>query len=71
MWQARQPAPITAIAPFKYQPKLIQGALIGLANGEVRLYNGEHLLNTLTIPNRTFVPPRRARVPDMLCCARA
>lgn len=51
VWQARQPAPITAMAPFKYQPKLINGVLLGLANGEVRLYNDQHLLNTLTLPN--------------------
>jgi len=51
VWQARQPAPITAMAPFKYQPKLINGILLGLSNGEVRLYNDQHLLNTLTLPN--------------------
>eukprot|EP00045_Choanoeca_perplexa_P009589 m.92740 g.92740 ORF g.92740 m.92740 type:complete len:586 (-) comp14960_c1_seq1:48-1805(-) len=47
LWQAKLPADPLAVAPFTYKPKLLRGLMVGLSNGDVRLYNDTTLLDVI------------------------
>ncbi|EGD72418.1 hypothetical protein PTSG_00438 [Salpingoeca rosetta] len=49
LWQVKMPAPITAHSPMVYRPKMLRLTLIGLENGEIRLYSDKEMLSTLKV----------------------
>eukprot|EP00049_Salpingoeca_infusionum_P025369 m.18885 g.18885 ORF g.18885 m.18885 type:complete len:590 (+) comp7955_c0_seq2:93-1862(+) len=48
-WQSKQPSRITCLCEVWYKPKLLRACCIGLADGQVKMYNSTELIDSFSI----------------------
>ena len=72
LWSVAQPHAISALTAVRYSRRAFTGVVIGLTNGDVRLYNAKRAMGaSASLPSAVsaFVCGRLGKTEGALCCA--